>query len=185
MKYQSAVSARFSLYLLIFLAFASGGAFCASRNTSVSSLLTGPSTAISKADAYSDELIIASTKSVLKSMNVDVLKIEIVKDRSYSGERILIINCVHCSGSEEDRVRELVKVMQSGHAVNKIFQARIDAVTTVIGNRQGQVAAIITARCRDAELYMETRDVFGYLNRWTVAIFEPDFLAQTAAIMDW
>jgi hypothetical protein len=118
-------------------------------------------------------------------MNVDVLKIEIVNDRSNRGERVIIINCAHCSGSEEDRLRELVKILQSGNAVNKSFQARIDVVTAVIGNRQGRVCAVITVKSSDAELYVQTRDVYAYLNKWTIAIFEPEFLPKTASVLNW
>jgi hypothetical protein len=118
-------------------------------------------------------------------MNVDVLKIEIVNDRSNSGERVMIINCAHCTGSEDDHLRELVKILESGDAVNKSFRARIDVVTAVVGNRQGRVCAVITVKSSDAEQYVLTKDVYAYLNKWTVAIFEPDFLPQTASVLNW
>ncbi|MFC1547178.1 hypothetical protein ACFL5M_01500 [Candidatus Neomarinimicrobiota bacterium] len=185
MKNQSAFAAWFPLRLLLFLAFTSGGTLSAERNIFTTALLNGSTMAASQENTYSDESIISSTRSVLKFMNVDVLKIEIVIDRSNGGKRVMIINCAHCGGSEDDHLRELVKIMQSGDAVNKSFQARIDVVTTVVGNRQGRVCAVISVKSSDAEQYVQTKDVYAYLNKWTVAIFEPDFLPQTASVLNW
>lgn len=182
---QSAITVCPSLRLSWFLVLAFTGSFCLARHIPGNARLPLTQIAANQEKTYSDESIIASTLSVLKTMNVDVLKIEIVNNRSNNGERVMIINCAHCSGSENDHLRELVKILQSGDAVNKSFQSGIDIVTAVIGDRQGRVCAVITVKSSDSEQYVKTKDVYAYLSKWTVAIFKPDFLPQTSAVMHW
>ena len=134
--------------------------------------------------ATTDSEICSNGKRTLQTLGIKVIEVQIADGRAKGGERSLIVTFTTNNNSKEHGP-ELVKIFELCYVLNNRMSANLDSVVAVAGNASGKARAIITVKRKDIEWFMTTKNVKGYLKRWTVSLLDRTYLPILSSNMGW
>ncbi|NIM11140.1 MAG: hypothetical protein GTO45_04070 [Candidatus Aminicenantes bacterium] len=132
---------------------------------------------ISSQNAAQDSQMCSKIKPTLKSINVNVLSVDIADGRAKGGERGLIIS-FKTNPNPDEHPKELVKVLESVYVLNKNMNARLDLVVAIAVDSAGKTRAMIIVKASDVQWFMRTKNSVEYLKRWEVIRVDRTYLSD-------